>query len=423
MYQGPGDVVEVIGDSKGVVDWVMFTNGNWKDEGGIAVNAGVDGLRSLVLQSMMEIHEAGAWPTAPSDCAACGNGRLEEFEQCDAPMFLNDETCQSLVGLPGTLDCSCACTYDTSSCCGNGVKGRFEKCDGGDFGYDSCAKRGFDMGDLECIADCQDIDAANCDGDMNFPPITYAACGDISFLCGDDPEPHTCDQADGLCVGGPCLRARSGDWGDALVGISDGSAEFHPDGTFRDENGDLYYCIGDDLVCGENDGWGVCLECGTGEGQTLVGCPCNDDAYCEQEAGLTCYGEGFASGTGFCWSVTGPPDWHCLEGMCGGAPRGSQPHEDADLPFANDETYCEHYGALGGFCMNYYACWDYPTAQGCADQGLFCNPHYVFGNDDDDDNNDEPCALQCIVDEHCQTSGWGPGWICDTNVNRCIPSP
>jgi hypothetical protein len=419
LFLAPGFSFDVINSLSSSVDWVVWTNGNWKSSN-ILSNGGLDSLRSLMIQSFVEIDMAGSWPTTPQECAECGNGIVEEFEQCDPPQFVNDETCLSLTGLPGTLDCSCACTFDTSSCCGNGVKGRFEECDIGDFGADSCGARGYDMGDLQCLFECSQISDETCVGDMNNPPGSYADCADIEFLCGDDPEPHTCDNADGQCVGGPCLRTRRVDFHDALVKFSNGAAEFHPDGTFRDSKGNLYYCIGEDLVCGENDGWGVCLECGTGEGQTLVGCPCNDDAYCEQEAGLTCYGEDFASGPGQCWSSTeGPPSWHCIEGFCGGAPRGSQPN-DEDQKFINDETYCEHYGVQGAMCQNWDGCLDITVALECADQGRYCNPSYIGGNDDDDDDNDEPCALPCKFDEHCQTSGW-PDWVCDTNLNRCVP--
>ena len=423
VYVSPGVSEEILYDRlSDDIDWVLFANGNWLESGGIPANEGLPALRALMDQSIAELDADNAWPTSPVTCATCGNGIIEEFEQCDDPQF-GGQTCEGLAGLPGFLDCSCACTIGTTSCCGNDVAGDKELCDGSDFKGDSCGARGFNMGSLECVG-CFSIDDVGCNGGtMNNPPASYAECIDIESVCGEDPKPWTCQFADGDCLGGPCRRTNSGDFIDgALTKFSDGANEFHPDGEFRDDQGNLYYCIGEDVVCSENDGWGVCLACGTGEEQTLVGCPCHDDAYCEQEAGLTCWGEDFATGPGLCWSSTeGPPKWHCREGFCGQAPRGAQ-ILNGDSKFGDDEMYCEHYPEYGGEakCMNYYAC-DQIQAKECAGEGFLCDPSY--NPYDDDDSNDEKCALDCTDDSHCQTSGWPMTneWHCNWGIGRCEP--
>lgn len=59
--------------------------------------------------------------TAPDACrstcrvAWCGDGVVDSAESCDGT-DLGGETCQSLEGTTGTLDCTSACDFDTSQC-------------------------------------------------------------------------------------------------------------------------------------------------------------------------------------------------------------------------------------------------------------------------------------------------------------------
>lgn len=74
--------------------------------------------------------------------AVCGNGVLEEGEECDGsvPEWM---TCGlAMEGTTGTLGCTAQCTYDVSQCgkCNrNGVKEDGEECDGNDLGGATCA--------------------------------------------------------------------------------------------------------------------------------------------------------------------------------------------------------------------------------------------------------------------------------------------
>ena len=66
----------------------------------------------------------------------CGNGKLDSGEQCDTN-FLNGATCESVVGVgsTGTLKCDSNCQFNTTNCeasrgCGNGTIEDNEECDG-----------------------------------------------------------------------------------------------------------------------------------------------------------------------------------------------------------------------------------------------------------------------------------------------------
>lgn len=66
--------------------------------------------------------------------------------------------------------------------------------------------------------------------------------------------------------------------------------------------------------CVDDEGFGVCLECGLGEGQTMLGCPCAESNQCGTD--LQCFGGNFPLG-GYCWTDQGPPDFQCEQGRCG----------------------------------------------------------------------------------------------------------
>ncbi|MCC7432748.1 hypothetical protein IT412_04460, partial [Candidatus Peregrinibacteria bacterium] len=107
----------------------------------------------------------------------CGDGFIEEGEQCDpnakdvygsppddSKWQLNAATCLSIPGgfTGGTLKCNpVTCMYDTSSCtapasCGDGVKNGTDSCDGLDLGSASCTSipGGFSGGTLACSGSC-----------------------------------------------------------------------------------------------------------------------------------------------------------------------------------------------------------------------------------------------------------------------------
>lgn len=105
----------------------------------------------------------------PTDCGlCCGNGVINVGEACDTGN-MGSATCSSLLGsgYTGDLDCQANCTYDTDSCsppssCGNGVLDDGEQCDGENFGSHSCASdkgEGY-TGTLDCN-ECV-IDTGSC---------------------------------------------------------------------------------------------------------------------------------------------------------------------------------------------------------------------------------------------------------------------
>ncbi len=131
-----------------------FTNGDelgdpegvWRpgdpDPGGIAANPGDP--RSVPVRE------------------GCGDGALEQGEQCDREA-LGGATCQSVGFEAGVLACGERCLFDTSGCrlCGNGVREEGEACDGFDTGGQSCRFLGFHQGRVVCTRECA-LDASGC---------------------------------------------------------------------------------------------------------------------------------------------------------------------------------------------------------------------------------------------------------------------
>ncbi len=137
-----------------------------------------------------------------TDAAVCGDGVIEDQEQCDMAA-LGGATCANLgMGFnAGTLACGWNCQYDTSGCsvCGNGIVDGNEACDDGNT-----------VGDLTCSADCS----------MPCQP-GYGVCnGSSSSYCAwdgsgvfveecDSLMGSTCDVNTGRCVG-PCSLTQLG---------------------------------------------------------------------------------------------------------------------------------------------------------------------------------------------------------------------
>lgn len=111
------------------------------------------------------------------DCGECGNNIREGPEVCDGTS-LAGENCITQGFDFGTLACVFDCTgFDTSGCeynqtnqtnatCGNNFIEEDEVCDGTDLAGEDCVSQGYDEGDLACLADCTDFDAAEC---INWP--------------------------------------------------------------------------------------------------------------------------------------------------------------------------------------------------------------------------------------------------------------
>ncbi len=96
-------------------------------------------------------------------CSKCGNGSVEPMlgEECDFdavgnPLVLT--TCAGL-GFAGSTKnpgCDVSCHYDTAPClCGNAVADGNEDCDGADFGGKTCQTFGFNGGNLTCNNQCE----------------------------------------------------------------------------------------------------------------------------------------------------------------------------------------------------------------------------------------------------------------------------
>lgn len=345
----------------------------------------------------------------------CGNGLKDAGEQCDGD-DLGGTSCVDVGFQGGLLACKADCTYDLEPCslCGNGVRNadKGEVCDGTDFGGVSCATFGFTMGSLTCNA-CLSIDTSGCSGGMAIqPPASYQDCGFAPAQCAGG----TCTGAQGDCAGGPCKMTNPSDYTYALIDpLNTQGGEFHPDGNFRDAQGNLYYCQHDGsthMVCIDQNGWGVCRRCLPGDGplNTMVGCPCTNEETCEaaSEPGLGCFGENFGAGTGFCWNAQqGPPPWQCVEGICGMAPY-----------YGNDTMYCEHYPVPGGpaRCEPWFAC-NAILARVCAGGGLICAENAGGCTESN------CCAPGCELSAQCGPAfGWPPGYSCTNTAQglQCV---
>ncbi|MBQ1265465.1 MAG: hypothetical protein IIY06_01675 [Proteobacteria bacterium] len=102
----------------------------------------------------------------------CGNNVVDDDEYCDGSKFIDDDSaCSDWLGegATGTLKCTSNCQLDTSECkaahCGDGVVNNDEDCDGTKFLLDitSCAEysSAYTSGSLGCKANCT-VDTSSC---------------------------------------------------------------------------------------------------------------------------------------------------------------------------------------------------------------------------------------------------------------------
>lgn len=103
-----------------------------------------------------------------SECigyAECGDGKITYDEDCDGSL-LKDADCTAIGYYSGELSCNEYCRYDISDCqrCGDGIIQKDEICDV--FGpYDtSCADEGLFGGPAICSDDCTGPDYSKCNG-------------------------------------------------------------------------------------------------------------------------------------------------------------------------------------------------------------------------------------------------------------------
>jgi cysteine-rich repeat protein len=172
----------------------------------------------------------------------CGNGILEQGEQCDGSAFEGNATCASLGDGGGTLKCT-GCKFDTSACtpvCGDNKIEDGEECDGSKLGSGTCTSLGYDGGTLSCGSNCQyNVSACisqvcpngkaegteQCDG-SDFRGLTCSSLGfdgdaNSELLCGattcllDTSMCNDCkdgvkdDGETGSDCGGPCVATCS----------------------------------------------------------------------------------------------------------------------------------------------------------------------------------------------------------------------
>lgn len=368
----------------------------------------------------LSVDPATAGPSTPffvdgielvNNAVYCGNGEIEDQESCDGE-DLDGKSCSDFGFVGGVLACDDICRFDTALCndCGNGIIDAGEACDGNQFPAGmNCGDFGFAGGDLSCEASCTVIGTATCDGGASVDsPGSYADCltpaqrADCEVL---GPTKCAIAYGDIDCVGGPCRLTQPGDLdaGDLLDYFNEDGGEYHPDGNYRDDEGNLYYCMdvgGERRVCSDDDGWGVCSRCdGTnGTSNTLLGCPCAEADDCISfnvgDPSMSCWGAEYGAGPGTCWNdLQGPPDWQCPESACGQVPYWEE-----------DQLFCEHY-AHQASCQPVFAC-SPPESIVCAENGpgLLCDP------------NGNGCVLECASNAHCHEAlGWPADFCCVSN--------
>lgn len=147
--------------------------------------------------------ESGSCSVPSTNPDLCGNGVLDQGEQCD-PKRGNLPTCAEALNVPtakGNVVCTDACQFDIRGCyyCGNGVLDADEACDKTSFKNSVKSCREFDSkyisGELSCTNSCE-IDASAC----------IEKCNDGSRKCSLDKKSiESC--IDGVFQSTPCASS------------------------------------------------------------------------------------------------------------------------------------------------------------------------------------------------------------------------
>jgi hypothetical protein len=101
---------------------------------------------------------------------SCGDGEInQEIEACDGTA-LSEPDCAALGYETGQLSCTDACIFDVSDCdgapnpCGNGMLEDWEQCDGSQFGDNTCEELLGEeySGSPYCTNECEIVDTTCC---------------------------------------------------------------------------------------------------------------------------------------------------------------------------------------------------------------------------------------------------------------------
>jgi hypothetical protein len=318
---------------------------------------------------------------ACDDDNRCGDGKINEAEQCDG-RNLAGHTCVSQGFTYGGIGCNSDCTLNTDLCfielCNNGILDEGESCDGTGFTDNGCEDFGFFFGDLACDENCE-VDVSAC--------LLPDTCGngtiDINEECDlDDLDSATCESL-GFAPGGS-LSCSANCRLDVTActppqNCGNGTVDDHENCDGSLSNGESCLSLGysaDGVVqCGEDCLYNV-SECPTCYGtDPNYGCDINNDNCCPKD------GQPYACGKGpwdiefcekACVSVADcgfNEDCYLGDGVCSFRP--CQFPNSNCLLSDNSTGYCQKTGYA---LMNYGLC----VTEGVIRHGGECTP-YEYG--------------------------------------------
>jgi cysteine-rich repeat protein len=318
----------------------------------------------------------------------CGNGVIEQGEECDGAN-LGSASCTTLGYGQGTLTCAAGtCQFDVSGCgafCGNDIIEGDEECDGSNVGSATCKTLGFGGGTLSCTS-CS----------FNTSLCTAAqTCGN-----GKAEGTEQCDESD--YRGLTCLIL--GFKGDALSALS----------CYGSASGSA--CELDTKTCNE------CADGDKDDGETDVDCggPCS--ANCA-------YGKGCSSGTdctsGLCLSslCACSSNSDCSGGFCDIITHQCTANECSDGSKDGNETDVDCGGGTCPACGTGSGCKhdsDCISGDGCStiapigECELHCDDGHNDGNETGVDCGGPTCSTcddgqACGSDGDCTNSDCGSG--------------